>query len=254
MYVTRAACEPILVVAPSGLNVRSSLGQTIEFSFVLNPWYLCRFVSGNSVLWRVGTSASNPSFTRGRQLVSFWFEITKSPPCVRAQTKLNLYIYSEYVVNDSSISDIWTRDTNIWRVNESYVAGTIEYIWYVTVLHNVIYILNATLKGATTPTQADKTPFTNFAPIPKRLTYLKQLMPQPMFSKSTSLWIVSLYLECVYTYINAIIQYWSFSSAKTLTTCSYKAVNFVTNIHKIHPVGRGMGCPLWIQHLIDILP
>ena len=40
--------------------------------------------------------------------------------------------------------------------------------------------------------------------------------------------------------------------------CRYKAVNFLTNIHKRYPIarplGRGMGCLLWIQHLIDILP
>ena len=40
--------------------------------------------------------------------------------------------------------------------------------------------------------------------------------------------------------------------------CRYNAVNFLTNIHKIHPMarplGRGMGCILSIQHLVDILP
>ena len=39
--------------------------------------------------------------------------------------------------------------------------------------------------------------------------------------------------------------------------CRYNAVNFLTNIHKRHPIarplGRGMGCLLWIQHLLDIL-
>ena len=38
----------------------------------------------------------------------------------------------------------------------------------------------------------------------------------------------------------------------------YKAVNFLININKRHPItrplGQGMGCFLWIQHLIDILP
>ena len=40
--------------------------------------------------------------------------------------------------------------------------------------------------------------------------------------------------------------------------CRYNAVNFLKNINKRHPIarpsGRGMGCLLWIQHLIDILP
>ena len=36
--------------------------------------------------------------------------------------------------------------------------------------------------------------------------------------------------------------------------CRYNAVNFFTNIHKRRPIARGMGCFLWIQHLIDILP
>ena len=39
--------------------------------------------------------------------------------------------------------------------------------------------------------------------------------------------------------------------------CGFNAVNFITNIHKRHPMarplGRGMGCLLWIQHLIDIM-
>ena len=44
----------------------------------------------------------------------------------------------------------------------------------------------------------------------------------------------------------------------SLMWCRYSAVNFLKNIHKRHPIarplGRGMGCILWIQHLIDILP
>ena len=40
--------------------------------------------------------------------------------------------------------------------------------------------------------------------------------------------------------------------------CRYNVVNFLTNIHKRHPIsrplGRDMGCLLWIQYLIDILP
>ena len=39
--------------------------------------------------------------------------------------------------------------------------------------------------------------------------------------------------------------------------CRYNAVNFLTKNHKRHPIarplGRGMVCLLWIQHLIDIL-
>ena len=38
----------------------------------------------------------------------------------------------------------------------------------------------------------------------------------------------------------------------------YNTVNFLTNIHKRHhiarPSERGMGCLLWVQLLIDILP
>ena len=39
--------------------------------------------------------------------------------------------------------------------------------------------------------------------------------------------------------------------------CRYNTVNFIKNIYKRHPIsrplGRNMGCLLWIQHLIDIL-
>ena len=38
----------------------------------------------------------------------------------------------------------------------------------------------------------------------------------------------------------------------------YNAVNFLTNIHKRHPIAhpiwRGTGCNLWIQPLINIVP
>ena len=40
--------------------------------------------------------------------------------------------------------------------------------------------------------------------------------------------------------------------------CCYNVDNFLKNIHKRHPIarplGRGMGCLFWIQHLIGILP
>ena len=40
--------------------------------------------------------------------------------------------------------------------------------------------------------------------------------------------------------------------------CHHKAVNFLQNIYKRHPIarpsGRGMWCLLWVQPLIDILP
>ena len=40
--------------------------------------------------------------------------------------------------------------------------------------------------------------------------------------------------------------------------CHYNTVNFLTNIHKrqliARPLGRAMGCLLWRQHLIYILP
>ena len=37
--------------------------------------------------------------------------------------------------------------------------------------------------------------------------------------------------------------------------CRYNAVNFRQNIHPIAgPSGRGVGCLLWVQPLIDILP
>ena len=44
----------------------------------------------------------------------------------------------------------------------------------------------------------------------------------------------------------------------SIEQCHYNVVNFLTNIHKRHliarPLGCGLGCLLWIQHLIDILP
>ena len=40
--------------------------------------------------------------------------------------------------------------------------------------------------------------------------------------------------------------------------CRYNAVNFLQNLHRIHPIarplGRGMGCILWVQTVIYTLP
>ena len=48
------------------------------------------------------------------------------------------------------------------------------------------------------------------------------------------------------------------SSYGNTVRCRYNVVTFLTNIHKRHPIarplGRGMGCLLWIQHVIDTLP
>ena len=39
--------------------------------------------------------------------------------------------------------------------------------------------------------------------------------------------------------------------------CRYNSINILTDIRKRHPIagpiGLGMGCHMWIQHLIDIL-
>ena len=45
-------------------------------------------------------------------------------------------------MDDNDISDIWTIDSNISRVNESFIIAKMsEYIWYVNVIHIVFYIL-----------------------------------------------------------------------------------------------------------------
>ena len=49
----------------------------------------------------------------------------------------------------------------------------------------------------------------------------------------------------------------SYSETHPTVQYHYNTVNFLTNIHKIHPtyhpLGWDMGCFLWVQHLIDIL-
>ena len=62
-----------------------------------------------------------------------------------------------------------------------------------------------------------------------------------------------------YTDIKVTYMFVSYNhSTQNKVWCRYNAVNFLTNIHKRHPIarplGRDMGCLLWIQHLIDILP
>ena len=61
-----------------------------------------------------------------------------------------------------------------------------------------------------------------------------------------------------YSVHNCALATGSNSNLWNTVRCRYNAVNFRTNIHKRHPIahpsGWGMGCLLWIQHLIDMLP
>ena len=57
------------------------------------------------------------------------------------------------------------------------------------------------------------------------------------------------------------MAFWSYCSLALTTDIHLQCeaiitVNFLINIHKRHPIARplGMGCFLWIQYLIDILP
>ena len=57
--------------------------------------------------------------------------------------------FIEYVINDSYISDIFTRSSNLWIVHSLYIAVTRSYIWYVTAIHDgftlydIWYVSNA---------------------------------------------------------------------------------------------------------------
>ena len=59
-----------------------------------------------------------------------------------------IYIYSEYVMDDSGISDIWNSDTNVWRVND-WAKRTIERIRYCWNVWHVTYNLLLWVNGAT---------------------------------------------------------------------------------------------------------
>ena len=51
---------------------------------------------------------------------------------------------------------------------------------------------------------------------------------------------------------------WLVCAFQDTLRCCYNMFNFLTNIHKRHPIACplawGMGCLLWIRHLTDILP
>ena len=73
-----------------------------------------------------------------RQCNLIWMHYTHTHTNV-FHTHTQIYIYMEYVMGDSDLSDAWTNDGNIYywtsvrreRVDESYVAGTWKYlIWH----------------------------------------------------------------------------------------------------------------------------
>ena len=71
-----------------------------------------------------------------------------------------IYTYNEYVLDDCDISHILTSHILLERVS--------EYIWYVTVTHNVFHISNMKLKLATTPN-----------------TYIENSTEQPTYNRLT---------------------------------------------------------------------
>ena len=74
-----------------------------------------------------------------------------------------------------------------------------------------------------------------------------------------TIWLVT-YFTHVYNDTNMYRLVYCLVNIKFVGTvgCRYNAVKFLTNIHKrrhiARPLGRGMGCLWWIQHLIDIQP
>ena len=56
---------------------------------------------------------------------------------------------------------------------------------------------------------------------------------------------------------NAHLIIFSLPTHYHIVWCRYDAVKFLQNIHKKHliacPLGRGMGCILWVGSLVDIL-
>ena len=68
-------------------------------------------------------------------------------------------------------------------------------------------------------------------------------------------WQLELSHDDFTTASDVILRVWVNWLNADAVRCRYNAVDFITNIHKRHPMarplGRGMGCPLWIQHPID---
>ena len=83
-------------------------------------------------------------------------------------------------MDDSDISDVWTSDSNIWLVSESYIVGASEYVWCVTVVHKVFYISNVSLKRTTNSTRIymSKNTLNNFSATHSILFYKDKIPEQ----------------------------------------------------------------------------
>ena len=46
--------------------------------------------------------------------------------CIYTYIYIYIYAYSKYVMDDSGMSGIWTSNSNIWRVNESYITEKVN--------------------------------------------------------------------------------------------------------------------------------
>ena len=90
--------------------------------------------------------------------------------------------------------------------------------------------------------------------ISKNLSSLNLHMKQQHFLTAESLNHTVFSMQHILTsYLETHVRYILYGQQGNTMQCHYNTVNFSTNIHKrhliAHPLGQGMWCLLWIQHL-----
>ena len=121
----------------------------------------CRFV-GIYLIWHIanfifihkttyGSCIEVTILVHGRcQAISCWIKVSNTVVSIVP----TIYFisagiaYSEYVTDDSDITDLWTNDTNKWWVNEwaKWTGQRVKYCWaseytcYVTITYKVLCI------------------------------------------------------------------------------------------------------------------
>ena len=82
---------------------------------ILDCSVISQFMSGHSVCWWFGVSdfpAPNPAFNRGRQIVSFWFQIT----CLCQSIKINnKHIKDQCIVISLGADVLASNDPPLWN-------------------------------------------------------------------------------------------------------------------------------------------
>ena len=100
------------------------------------------FVSGSTANMRMGMDCIHYTVIQRdiSECLRNWLKITFSKLHLIDQSPYLHLHAQEWWFLIPKAWDILTSETSVWPMNESYIVGTNEYVWYITIIHRTLHI------------------------------------------------------------------------------------------------------------------